>query len=312
MAYTKISDLIVPEIFTKYMIQESVDKNAFIKSGIAAPDPAVNITAGGTTVNVPFFESLDAEDEIITEDGATTINSISAAKDVAAVLARTVGFGATDLSRLFSGEDPMKAIIAQLGNLWAKRFTEVIKNVLKGIFGVAALSDNVLDNATHDLSAGVMTDAMYLLGDNSEKVSASAMHSQVLAKLKKLDILDRNTFMPSAMHTDYQTYMGRRVIVDDTLAATSDVYPIYLFGNGAIAFNENPELATVETDRDIVEHKDVLVTNRVFTMHPRGVKWIGTAAGETPINTELATSTKWELVENPKNVKIACVKTLIS
>ena len=184
--------------------------------------------------------------------------------------------------------------------------------MLTGIFGVAALSANVLDNSTHDLNASVMTDAMYLLGDKSEKISAIAMHSKVLAKLKKLDILDRNTFMPSALTPTYQTYMGRRVIVDDTLAPTSDVYPIYLFGNGAVVFNENNELASIETDRDIVEHKDVLVTNRVFTMHPRGVKWVGSAAGETPVNSELATSANWSLVENPKNVKIACVKTLVS
>ncbi len=312
MAYTKISDLIVPEIFTKYMIQETVKKNAFINSGICASDPAVNISEGGKTVNVPFFEALDANDEIITEDTATTINNISASKDVAAVLARTVGFGATDLSKLFSGADPMKAIIAQLGTWWSDKLTEVLKSVLTGIFGVASLSANVLDNATHDLNASVMTDAMYLLGDKSEKISAIAMHSKVLAKLKKLDILDRNTFMPSALTPTYQTYMGRRVIVDDTLAPTSDVYPIYLFGNGAVVFNENNELASIETDRDIVEHKDVLVTNRVFTMHPRGVKWVGSAAGETPVNAELATSANWSLVENPKNVKIACVKTLVS
>ena len=77
------------------------------------------------------------------------------------------------------------------------------------------------------------------------------------------------------------------------------------------AYNENNVLATYEQDRDILAKQDVFTSTRVFTMHPRGVKWVGTPTGSTPSNSELATSTNWALVEAPKNVAIAQVLTKV-
>lgn len=314
MAVTKFSDLVVPEIFTKYLIQETTKTNNFLNSGIASSDPAVIISEGGRTVNIPFFKELSANDELLDETTALTVNNITADKDVAAIHARSVAFGATDLSKLFSGADPIAAMRVQLGNFWSQKFTDIILNTLTGIFGVAALADNVLDNSANVLSADVMSDAMFLLGDKSAKITAIAMHSKVLAKLKKLDLI--STVQPSTLEPAYNSYMTKRIIVDDTIVPVSGsgataVYPIYLFGAGALAYNENNVLATYEQDRDILAKQDVFTSTRVFTMHPRGVKWIGTPVGSTPSNSELATSTNWALVEAPKNVAIAQVLTKV-
>ena len=314
MAVTKFSDLVVPEIFTKYLIQETTKTNNFLNSGIASSDPAVIISEGGRTVNIPFFKELSANDELLDETTALTVNNITADKDVAAIHARSVAFGATDLSKLFSGADPIAAMRVQLGNFWSQKFTDIILNTLTGIFGVAALADNVLDNSANVLSADVMSDAMFLLGDKSAKITAIAMHSKVLAKLKKLDLI--STVQPSTLEPAYNSYMTKRIIVDDTIVPVSGsgataVYPIYLFGAGALAYNENNVLATYEQDRDILAKQDVFTSTRVFTMHPRGVKWVGTPAGSTPSNSELATSTNWALVEAPKNVAIAQVLTKV-
>ena len=155
---------------------------------------------------------------------------------------------------------------------------------------------------------------MFLLGDKSAKITAIAMHSKVLAKLKKLDLI--STVQPSTLEPAYNSYMTKRIIVDDTIVPVSGsgataVYPIYLFGAGALAYNENNVLATYEQDRDILAKQDVFTSTRVFTMHPRGVKWVGTPTGSTPSNSELATSTNWALVEAPKNVAIAQVLTKV-
>ena len=315
MPATKFSDLIVPEIFTKYLIQETTKTNAFLNSGIASSDPSVNITDGGKTVNIPFFNELNAPDEVLTEGVDLTVNNITASKDIAAIHARSVAFGAYDLAKLFSGADPIAAMRVQLGNFWSSKMTDVLLNTLKGIFGVAALATNELDNSANSLSGDVMSDAMFLLGDKSAKITAIAMHSKVFAKLKKLDLID--TVQPSQLTTGYSTYMTKRIIMDDSIVPVSGtgataVYPIYLFGAGAIAYNENGALATYEQDRDILAKQDVFTSTRVFTMHPRGVKWIGTPSdGETPSNTELADASNWALVENPKNVAIARVLTKV-
>ena len=99
--------------------------------------------------------------------------------------------------------------------------------------------------------------------------------------------------------------MGKRIIVDDSLKATDGAYPIYFFAKGAVAYNEDTSgLELTETDRDKLGGNDVLISRRAFVMHPRGVKWVGTAAGTTPTNDELATAANWELADNIKNVPI--------
>ena len=315
MAVTKFTDLIEPEVFTKYLIQETTNTNAFLNSGIATSDPSVNITDGGKTVNIPFFNRLSANDETLKEGRALTVNNITASKDIAAVHARSVAFGATDLAKLFTGADPVKAMRIQLGEYWSDKMTEVLLNTLSGIFGTTLADDNQLDNSANVLDASVMSDAMFLLGDKSAKITAIAMHSKVFAKLKKLDLVD--TVQPSGLNPAYNTYMTKRIIMDDSIVPVSGegataVYPIYLFGKGAIAYNENNSLATYEQDRDILLKEDIFTSTRVFTLHPRGVKWVGTPEdGETPSNPELSTAANWTLVERPKNVSIARVLTKV-
>ena len=67
MAATKIADVCVPEIFTPYLIQKTVEKSAFLNSGIASGDPTVVITKGGRTVNIPFWKNLAGTSEVLSE-----------------------------------------------------------------------------------------------------------------------------------------------------------------------------------------------------------------------------------------------------
>lgn len=310
MASTKVSDIIVPEIFNPYLIQETTTKNAFISSGIATSDASVNIVAGGKTVNIPFFKRVTGTPELLDDSGSLTINKITTDKDIAAIHARGIAFGSNDLAKLFAGADPMAAISAQLSDVWATEFQTVALKTLEGVFGLATMADSVNDQSANVLTADIMADSMFLLGDSYNKITAVAFHSAVLAKLKKLELVD--WVQPSDMSLGYYTYMEKRVIVDDGLAPTAGVYPVYFFGAGALAYNENTTLATVEADRDILTGEDILASRRIFTMHPRGVRWIGTPAGQTPSNTELATSTNWALADDRKNVAIALLKAKVA
>lgn len=310
MAATKVSDIIVPEVFNPYLIQQTVEKNAFISSGIATSDPSVNIVSGGKTVTIPFFKRVKSRPEVLSDATSLTVNKITTDKDIAAVHARGIAFGSNDLARLFAGADPMAAISAQLSDVWAAEMQAVALSTLKGVFGVAGMADSINDQSTAVLTEDIMTESMFLLGDSYNKITAVAFHSTVLAKLKKLDLID--WVPPSEMSLGYYTYMEKRVIVDDGLEPTSDVYPVYFFGAGALAYNENPGLAMIETDRDILAGEDVMTSRRVFTMHPRGVRWIGTPAGETPSNTELENASNWALADDRKNVAIALLKVKVA
>lgn len=313
MAITKISDVVVPEIYGPYVLQRSVELCNFIASGIATGDGeriAQRLAAGGSTINLPMWVNARTADEVPTEDVDATINKIQADKDIAVRHIRNISYGASDYSRLLSGDDPMKAIAEKNAKDWAYALQNVAINTLKGLFtaSTGALKDSVLDisggtGAAAVISYDALVDALYLLGDHADNVGAIAMHSAVFAKLTKLKLLDNPS--PVGEAYPFKTFLGRSIIVDDALAPTSDAYPIYLFGKGAFAFNELPGLAEVEIDRNKKSGNDYLITRRTFTMHPRGVKWAGTAAGLAPTNAELATAANWALVDDRKNVAIA-------
>jgi len=302
---TKLVDMVVPDVFNDYFIQETVRKNAFLNSGIAASDPAVKIGKGGMTVNIPFYERLSNGVEVLKDAEAMTIHKITTNKDVAAIHARGVTYAATDLSAFFSGSDPIKAVAEQLSDVWSEEYTKIILLTLKGIFGVEGMAESVNDQSANVLTGDMLAESLYLLGDNYKKITGLACHSRVLSKMKKLDLIE--TVQPSELEDSYDLYMNKRVIVDDDIVPDdTGAYPIYFFGKGAIAYNENPGLIELEGDRIKISGTNLLISRRAFTMHPRGVKWTGTPAdGQTPSDAEIESAKNWELVESRKNVKIA-------
>ena len=319
MATTKIANVIVPEVYNPYVLQKEVELNQVIASGIATNDPDLkfpNVSAGvkgGKTIHIPFWKSLigsGATDEVLDDTTALTLNNISAGESIAAINIRGKAWGVNDLARYLSGDDPMAAVADMNAAYWANAEQHVLVKTLEGITDktAGAIKDHVLDisgesGAAAVLSSEAMVDAIYLMGDHASELAGVMMHSQAMAKLVKLNLID--TIRDADNDVEYKAYMGKRVIVDDTLAATSGAYPIYFFGQGAVAFNQDTEgLELTETDRDSLGGNDILVTRRAFVMHPRGLKWVGTASGATPSNAELATAANWELADELKNVPI--------
>ena len=272
---------------------------------------------GGKGIELPFWKRTNARSEVLSETDPMTTHKVIAGGDYACVHARGIGYSSNDLSGLFAGSDPMNAMANMVTDDWAGSFQDVLLSSLKGVFASAGMSDHILNISTKEGASGVLSndaliDAIYLLGDNFKALTGLAMHSQVMAKLAKLKLLDIPRD-PSAQAPEFDTYMKRRIIVDDAIAPETitvggesvKAYPIYLFGNGAVAYNESSALLEVEPDRDSKQGDDYLFTRRVFTMHPRGIKWKGTPEGATATNAELEIGTNWELVEDSKNVAIA-------
>ena len=49
------SDVIIPEVFTPYLIEQTTQRDAFLASGVVQPMAELNATEGGDFVNVPFL-----------------------------------------------------------------------------------------------------------------------------------------------------------------------------------------------------------------------------------------------------------------
>lgn len=313
MAVTKIADVIVPEIFTPYVIERTAEKSKLLQSGIAVANPKLNelVTAGGVTMQMPFWKDLQGDDEVLDDSKPLTPNKIGASKDIAALLLRGNAWGANDLAGALAGDDPMNAIVDLVADYWARKEQKTLLAVLKGIFASADMSDHILDESTKGIAGGVILDAKQLLGDAADQLQAVAMHSAVYTELQKQNLIEYvSSTGPSGSPIQIPTYLGYSVVVDDGMPKEGDVYTTYLFAKGAIGRGEGTPVSMVptETDRDSLAGEDYLINRRAFVLHPFGIKWKGNPTGSTPSNDELAVGTNWERVYESKNIGLVAVK----
>jgi hypothetical protein len=238
-------------------------------------------------------------------------------KDVAVILARGRAWGVNDLAVAFSGAnpDPMRAIGDLVAGYWARKEQAVLLAILKGVFASSSMSDHLLDISEEEGNGAIITaetliDALSLLGDAGGALTGIITHSAVMYDLAKKNILDSKVTARNSLDApELNTYLGRRLICDDSAPAAAGVYTTYLFGQGAIGYAEGSLPVPTETERKALAGEEYLVNRREFILHPRGVKWSASSIdGVTPKNTELGTGANWTRVYEGKNVRIVALR----
>ena len=311
---TRIADVIVPQVFNPYVIQRTAELSALVQSGIVVPNPELDklAQAGGKTINMPYWDDLTGDDEVLSDSGALTPQKITAGQDVAVLLMRGKAWSANDLAKALSGDDPMKAIGDLVAAYWARMEQKTLISVLTGAMGSTGMTGNVLNVSTESeasdqlINGDTFLDASQKLGDAKDRLVAVAMHSAVETYLAKLNLIEYVRESDANPRVPY--YMNKRVIVDDGMPVSSGVYTTYLFGQGAVGRGEGEAPVPVETDRDSLAGDDILINRRHFILHPRGIAFSGTPAGASPTNTELATTTNWTRKYENKNIRIVQFK----
>ena len=319
------SDVIIPEIFTPYVIEQSTLRNQFLASGVVQPMAELNATEGGDFVNVPFWKAnLSGDFEVLSDSSSLTPGKITADKQVGVILHRGRAFEARDLAALAAGSDPMAAIGQKVGEYVANQQQADLYKCLEGVFGSLTGSDSpAFDALRFDTSGATalgprqVAKARALLGDQGDKLTAVAMHSACyydLVERKAIDYVSTGdargtttTQSGGSMALAYggdvnvPTYMGLRVIVSDDITNSSGNYACYFFTNGAIASGEQAALRT-ETDRDILAKSDAMSLDMHYIYHPVGAKWGVTTTN--PTRAQLATVGNWSKVYETKNIGI--------
>lgn len=313
---TKIADVVVPEIFTPYVIEKTAEKSRLLTSGIAVASDKLNqlITGGGLTIQMPFWKDLQGEDEVLSDQRALTPGKINSGKDIAALLLRGKAWGANDLAGALAGDDPMGAIADRVADYWSRREQKILLSVLKGVFASTSMSNHILDKSTEGISASLILDGKQLLGDSADQLQSLFMHSAVYTELQKQNLIDYvSSTGPSGSPIQIPTYLGYTIVVDDGAPVEAGVYTTYLFARGVVARAMGTPVSQVptETDRDSLAGEDILINRIAQIIHIYGVKWIGTPANEddsTPANSDLEKGTNWERVYEDKNIGIVAVK----
>jgi hypothetical protein len=330
------SDIIIPEVFTPYVIEQTTLRDAFLASGVVQPMAELNATEGGDFINVPFWKAnLSGDFEVLTDSTSLTPGKIEAGKQTGVILHRGRAFEARDLAALAAGADPMAAIGAKIADYVAHQRQKDLLSCLGGVFGslgsnssTAAFFPLSLDGETGDtptaLSPRHVAEARALLGDQGDKLVAMAIHSKVYYDLVERRAIDYVTAAEARQTADaampdafggtiagafgdprVPTFMGLRVIVSDDVqvdgTSPNQEFATYFFTQGAIASGEQMAMQT-ETDRDILAKSDAMSIDLHYCYHPVGARWKVTTVN--PTRGQLETVSNWEKVYETKNIGI--------
>ena len=336
MAYTHVSDVITPEVFTQYVRERLTDKNKLIGSGVMTTNSLINqkVTqaAGGLTVQMPFWGELPGSWSVISDSADVTPSKLTADKQIAVRHAREIAWESHLLAAWVAGDNPLVGS-AFADEVAVSKSADIQAIARASLLGVIAdniandSSDQVEDKSTQDgdnqtasnrISGSAIIDAAIKLGDHADNLTYLAVHSSVFADMQKQDLID--TKKASENNIFFDNYLGKfKIIVDDNLAyrvaGTTSGWRYYnwLFTPQALAYGESTgalaDKDLLEVYRDAKGGKDGIIVRNFFAVHPFGYKFTSSSvAGTTPEISELQDATNWDRVlSDVKNARFVCL-----
>lgn len=328
MAETRITNVVVPEVFGPYMLERSLNQSRFFNSGVMIRNQQLSdlLAGGGKTFSLPFWKDLTGDSDIPSETVATTVNPITSDKMIVRRQFREKAWGSNDLAAALAGSDPYEAISQRVMGFWDANFDNLALSSIQGVIADNIANDSgdlVVDISTEDgnaatsankISAKKTIEAVMKQGDMFSEVSALAVHSVVYQTLVENDLIDYQPDSTGKLVIPF--YMGLRVIVSDNMpkiagSSSGYKYHSYLFKSGALAFGESSaRILNVEPYRNPTKGGgvDELYTRRQFAIHPLGFAWVKSSdTGVTPSTADLYTATSWDRVYDKKNTGLVAI-----
>lgn len=283
MAETHLKDMIVPEVFSAYVRNNSMKTNNLINSGIVQDDKWLGgqLEQPGTRITIPFINDLDGTADNWTDDSDITVNNLTSGSQVGMKFYQTKAFGQTDLSTLMTGAPVQDQIASRFSNFWNTSDQVMLFAILKGMFQ----NDDVANSKVLDLTAQSPTDAEFsakgfiaalsLMGDQPENILSSiAVNSKTYAMMKSQNLIE--TIQPSAGGQAINVYNGKQVVIDDDIpvegtSKDNTTSVAYLFGTGAVRYSTLMHGSQVVDEPLKQGGRESVVQKRIGCIHPLGM-----------------------------------------
>lgn len=336
MATTRLTDVIIPEVYLGYTAVNSPEKTDLFSSGVVTRNAILDAKANsaGEQVNIPYWNDLDASvaPNLSNTDPSqlATPQKVTASKMIGQVAYLNQSFSNADLVAELAGSSPNQHVRNRFGTYWQRQWQRRLIANVNGVIAnnVASNSSDMVINVASESVAGQtattkfnlnsFVDATHTMGDMASQLSAIAVHSAVHAQMVKNDDI---TYIPDSQgRLTIPTYMGLRVIVDDGLTVTAGTtdgykYTSIIFGQGAFGYGEGSASVPVEVEREMLQGNgggiEIIIERKTWIMHPFGHSVTAQGAAETGAHTlaELASAATWERKLPRKLVPLAALIT---
>ena len=321
---TQISDVIVPEEFTKYLVQNTMVASALFQSGVLANNDVVlaQLAAGADMFNVPYWNDLSDDEADIVNDNPSDIaaaGTLNAVKQAVRKSFLHKGWSTMNLASELSGSDAMARVRERATAYWTRQGQKRLISMLMGIKAHNIANDGgdmIHDASTETIGATQVIDAAGTLGDAMGAFRAIAMHSDLYKSLLKQDLIEY--IRDSDGSLVMTTYRGLAVTVDDGLVLDSNgVYTSVLFAAGAIGYGSAEPRIAAGTEIENLPGagngggQQILHTRVNMAFAPLGYGWTeASVAKESPSIAELAIAENWKrTAAERKQVPIAFLLT---
>lgn len=336
MATVQLADIIDVTVFQDLPAVNNPEKTNFYVSGVVNRNPLLDrlANAEGFVSELPFWNDLDPTDEpnVSGDDPAVTATpgKITQGKQIGRTAMLNNGWSASDLAtELAMGENAMQHIRNRVDTYWTRQWQRRLLAAADGV-----LADNVANDSgdmVHDIasesiagqsaatrwSRAAFTTAAFTLGDSFENTGAIGVHSFIYQQMVDGDDID---FIPDSQgQMTIPTFMGKRVIVDDSHTVTAGAtdgfkYTTILFGAGAFGWGEGSPTVPVAVQREEDQGNgggvETLWSRKTYLLHPFGFQFTSTTvADESATLAELRLAVNWDRVVARKNVPIAYLIT---
>ena len=276
MAKVRLIDVIDTVVYRDLQAEHRTELTAFFDSGVVQNNPlAVALAnAPGHRGVLPYWLDLDASGE---PNFSTDTDNVATPDKVSQAIQETVktqmnnGWATKDLAlELQRGTDAMQHIKNRTAAFWDQiRQRRIIASTV-GLYNANA-AGNYTNAATgspagdmiHDIvgnagaagefSRSAFVDTVATMGDRASSLAAVLVHSAIYFTMVKNDDIDY--IVDSNGTFSIPTYMGKRVIVDDSSPAFvvggNVEYISTVYGAAAFAYGEGTPEVPVEMDRDV-------------------------------------------------------------
>ncbi len=322
MAIIRLTDIIEPQSFTDYILQETMAKTALFQSGAMVPNSVIaqQLRAGSHSFTVPMWNDLaDDEANIANDDPAVTATpkKIGTGKQVVRKSFLHQSWSAMNLASEIAGDDALAKIQGRVMAYWERQMQKRLVASLEGILAdnVANYSSDMvndisgLSSGAEIFSADAVIDTAATMGDAMHDLVGIGMHSDVYKRALKNDQID---FIRDSEGGRIATYRGLATIVDDGLPVDTDVYTTVLFGAGAIGYGmAAPSIAEGTEVENLPSAgrgggQQILHSRVNAGVHPAGFSWQeASVSDESPSLAELATATNWDRTVERKATPLA-------
>lgn len=273
MAFTKRTDLVIPQLLVESIQGEFDGKQCLLGTGaVTMAQGLPDERRGGDTVTVPYFGVMGEAEDIANEGDALTPSAISADTETATVIHSGKAFSITAWAQMAAVGDPYQEAARQIVEIMMRRYDKAAIDIATATLPSGYIND-VTGTPGATLNYDILIDSRSKWGDQQERIVLMAVHSKVFFDLMKLkDTTGRpmltleqdgpEGFQPAR-------FCGIPVIVSDkctVVAGSPNKYESLILKRGAIAIWRNGVPYT-DTDKDVLAHANVVATHHYFAPH---------------------------------------------